>query len=110
MARCPLQGLAQDRYGSDKGGIARPARGHPAVGDCRGSAQRIRVTDTHPDRRTRFLHRLWRHRARPELKNASPVIDKLLGPQRLDELHSLAEAPHPALRRGLELLVMMIPA
>jgi len=56
------------------------------------------------------LHRLWRHRALPKLKNASPVIDTLLGPQRLDELHSLAEAPHPALRRGLELLVMMIPA
>src|ERR1700726_722135 len=51
VAPCPLQLLAQYRHGSDKGGIARAARAHPPVGDRRGTAQRIRVTDTHPDRR-----------------------------------------------------------
>src|SRR5207249_4472539 len=106
---CPLQRLAQDRDGSDKGGITRSARAHPAIGNRRGTAQRIRVPDAHPDRRTRFLHRLWRHRGACKTKDAAGIVDPRLGPQRLDHLNRFAEASDPALARGLGLLVMMVP-
>ena len=108
VAALRRQRFLQDRYGLRKGGLARPARAHPSIGEPRRAAQRVGMADAHPDRRARLLHRLRHHRLVFEVVEGAVIGDLVFGPQRLDEVHLLAEAAHPALFRHLELAVMMI--
>src|ERR1044072_325188 len=45
--------------------FGRAPRAHPAIGEPRGPADRIRVADSHPDRRMRLLHPLLGARVSP---------------------------------------------
>src|SRR5438477_7744798 len=104
------QRFLQDRYRLRKRLLARPARAHPAIGEPRRAAQRVGMADAHPDRRARLLHRLWRHRLVFEVVEGAVIGDLVFCPQRLDEVHLLAEATHPALFRHLKLAVMVVAA
>ena len=58
----------------------------------------------------RLLHGLGSHGGAVELKEAAPVVDRRLGPQRLDQLDPFPEPPYAALRGHLELGVVVVPA
>src|SRR6185312_9510699 len=60
--------------------------------------------------RMRLLHRLRPHRLVLQMIKAAVIADRVLGPQRLDDLKLLAEAADPARDRHLELPVMMLAA
>ncbi len=91
-------------------GRARAAGAHPGVGDGRRAAERVGMAAAQPDRRVRLLHRLESHGAAFEVEDAALVADLRLGPQRLDELDPLPEAPHAVLPGHLELRVVVVPA